>query len=177
SSSALVREKDDGTLEQLLMTPAASWEILTAKIVPLFFLLNFEVLLALLVGSLAFGVPFRGNFFFYMRISALYIFVAISIGITLATISRNQRQAVLTSFFFNLPLIQLSGAVAPIASMPMFFQWLSYLDPLRYYVACIRAVLLKGAGLDVLWPNVLVLAIFAVVLLLGSASQFRRQLG
>jgi ABC-2 type transport system permease protein len=176
SSSTLVREKDSGTLEQLLMTPAASWEILAAKITPLFFLLNFEVLLALSVGSFIFGLPFRGNFFLYMAISSLYIFVAISIGITLATISRNQRQAVLTSFFFNLPIIQLSGAVAPIESMPQFFQWLSILNPLRYYVTCIRAIILRGVGLEVLWPNVLALAFFALVLLLGSASQFRRQL-
>ncbi len=177
SSSALVREKDSGTLEQLLMTPSASWEILTAKIVPLFALLNVEVLLSLAVGIFVFALPFRGSFLLFMAISSLYIFVAISIGIALATISHNQRQAILTSFFINLPLIQLSGAVAPVASMPAFFQWLSLLNPLRYYITCNRAVLLKGVGLDVLWPNVLALAVFAFVLLLGSASQFRRQLG
>lgn len=177
SSSTLVREKDEGTLEQLLMTPAASWEILTAKIVPLFLVLNVEVFIALAVGALIFNVPFRGSFLFYLLVSSLYIFVAISIGIVLATMSRNQRQVILTSFFFNLPIIQLSGAVAPIASMPLFFQWLSLLNPLRYYVTCIRSILLKGVGMDVLWPNVLALAAFAIVLLLGSASQFRRQLG
>ncbi len=177
SSSALVREKDSGTLEQLLMTPAASWEILMAKIVPLFIVLNITVLLALSMGALIFQVPFRGNFLFYMAISALYIFVAISIGLMLATIARNQRQVVMTSFFFNLPIIQLSGAVAPVASMPLFFQYLSLLNPLRYYVACIRAVLLRGVGLEVLWPNVLALFAFAAVLLLASAHQFRRQLG
>ena len=176
SSSALVREKDEGTLEQLLMTPAYSWEILGAKIIPLYFLLLLDSFLSLSVGMLIFRVPFRGNLFLYLGITSLYILVAISIGIVLATISKNQRQAILTSFFINLPVINLSGAVAPIASMPIFFQYLSLFNPLRYYVTCVRSVLLKGVGLDVLWPNVIVLALFAVILLSGSAYKFRTQL-
>ena len=91
--------------------------------------------------------------------------------------SNNQRQAILTSFFFNLPLIQLSGAIAPIQSMPAFFQYLSLLNPLRYYIVCIRSILLKGVGLEVIWPNVVMLAIFAFVLMSVSASRFRSQLG
>ena len=150
SSVTLVKEKDSGTLEQLLMTPADSWEILLAKIIPLLIMLNGTVLLALTVGSLMFHLPFRGNFFTYMFVSNIYIFVVISIGIILATISKNQRQAILTSFFFNLPLIQLSGALSPIESMPDFFRMLTYLNPLRYYIQCIRNILLKGAGLDVM---------------------------
>ncbi len=99
SSVTLVKEKDSGTLEQLLMTPAESWEILVAKIVPLLIMLNGTVLLALAIGKIMFNVPFRGNFFTYMFVSGIYIFVVISIGIILATISKNQRQAILTSFF------------------------------------------------------------------------------
>jgi len=176
SSVTLVKEKDSGTLEQLLMTPAASWEILIAKIVPLLIMLNGTVLLALAVSTLIFSLPFRGSFFTYMFVSAIYIFVVISIGIILATISKNQRQAILTSFFFNLPLIQLSGALSPIESMPDLFRFLTYFNPLRYYIQCIRNILLKGVGLDVIWKDVLVLALFAVVLLLSSAARFRKQL-
>ncbi|MBU6451706.1 MAG: ABC transporter permease [Cyanobacteria bacterium REEB67] len=176
SSVTLVKEKDSGTLEQLLMTPADSWEILVAKIVPLLIMLNGTVLLALTMGTLIFNVPFRGNFFTYMFVSGIYIFVVISIGIILATISKNQRQAILTSFFFNLPLIQLSGALSPIESMPDIFRWLSYLNPLRYYIQCVRNILLKGVGLEVMWRDVLILFFVAVVLLLSSAARFRKQL-
>ena len=176
SSVTLVKEKDSGTLEQLLMTPAESWEILVAKIVPLLVMLNGTVLLALTVGRTMFNLPFRGNFFTYMFVSMIYIFVVISIGIILATISKNQRQAILTSFFFNLPLIQLSGALSPIESMPDFFRYLTYLNPLRYYIQCIRNILLKGVGLDVMWRDVLVLAAVAIFLLLSSAARFRKQL-
>jgi ABC-2 type transport system permease protein len=176
SSVTLVKEKDSGTLEQLLMTPADSWEILIAKIIPLLVMLNGTVLLALAVGSLMFHLPFRGNFFTYMFVSNIYIFVVISIGIILATISKNQRQAILTSFFFNLPLIQLSGALSPIESMPDFFRMLTYLNPLRYYIQCIRNILLKGAGLDVMWRDILILSAVAAFLLLSSAARFRKQL-
>jgi len=177
SSSTLVREKDTGTLEQLMMTPAESWEILVAKIVPLFFLLYLNVFFALFLGHFIFNLPFRGNFFLYIFVSGVYIFVGISIGIVLATISTNQRQAILTSFFINLPLIQLSGALAPLDSIPKPMQIISYLNPLRYYIECIRNILLRGVGLDVIWPNVLALLFFSVVLLFSSAYRFRRQLG
>lgn len=177
SSVTLVKEKDSGTLEQLLMTPAESWEILTAKIIPLLVMLNGTVILALSLGLLVFQLPFRGNFFTYMFVSNIFIFVVISIGIILATISKNQRQAILTSFFFNIPLIQLSGSLSPIESMPQFFVYLTYLNPLRYYIQCIRNILLKGVGLEVMWRDVSILLLFAVVFLSFSASRFRKQLG
>lgn len=176
STSTLIREKDSGTLEQLLMTPASAVEVLIAKIVPLFFLLLGNVGIALAIGTFVFNIPFRGNAFLFWAVSALYIFVAISIGITLASISKNQRQAILTSFFINLPVIQLSGAVAPLQSMPIFFQYISLVNPLRYYIVCIRSILLRGVGLDVIWPNVVMLTIFAILLLSLSVHRFRSQL-
>ncbi|GAB4380834.1 MAG: ABC transporter permease [Elainellaceae cyanobacterium] len=177
SSSAVVREKDAGTLEQLLMTPADAWEILLAKIVPLFLLLMGDVFLALAVGKLVFDIPFRGNMLVFLVISALYVCVGIGIGIFLATVSKNQQQVVLTSFFINLPLLQTSGAIAPIESMPAFFRYLSLLNPLRHYVTIARGFLLKGVGVLELWQHVLALSLFAVLLLSLSARQFRRQLG
>jgi ABC-2 type transport system permease protein len=176
SSITVVREKDTGTLEQLLMTPAEAWEILLAKIVPLFLLLNGDVFLALSLGRLVFGVPFRGSFPLFLGLSALYLFVGIGIGMMLATLCRTQQQVVLTSFFVNLPLIQLSGAIAPIESMPVAFKYLSLLDPLRHYVEIVRGVLLKGVGLEVLWPNAIALLFFAVVMLSVSINRFRSQL-
>ncbi len=176
SAVTVVREKDTGTLEQLLMTPAEPWEILLAKIVPLFVLLLGDVFLALALARGIFGVPFRGNFLLFTALSGLYLFVGISVGIMLATISKSQQQVVLTAFFINLPMIQTSGAIAPIESMPKFFQIISLLNPLRHYIAIVRGILLKGVGLEVLWMNVLALTIFATVLMAISVNQFRRQL-
>jgi len=176
SSAALVREKDSGTLEQLLMTPVNSHQILLAKVVPLSMLLMLTVFVALAVATLVFHVPFRGNFLLFLFVSFMAILVGISIGIALAAYSQNQRQSLLTSFFINLPVIQLSGAIAPLESMPEFFQWLSILDPLRYYVTCVRCIVLKGVGLEEIWPNVLALAAYAFVLLALSSSRFRKQL-
>ena len=177
STSTLIREKDSGTLEQLVMTPASAAEVILAKVIPLFFLLMGNVLIALAVGKFVFNVPFRGSPLLFFSVSALYVFVAISIGITLASISKNQRGAILTSFFINLPVIQLSGAVSPLQSMPIFFQYLALLNPLRYYIVCIRSILLKGVGLEMIWPNVLILALFAIALLGLSIGRFRKQLG
>ncbi|MBD2336807.1 ABC transporter permease [Calothrix sp. FACHB-156] len=176
SSITVVREKDTGTLEQLLMTPAEAWEILLAKIVPLFMLLMGDVILALSIGRLVFSVPFRGNFVLFLALSGLYLFVGIGIGIMLATVCRTQQQVVLTSFFINLPLIQLSGAISPIESMPIFFKYVSLLDPLRHYIEIVRGILLKGVGLEVLWWNAIALFLFATLLLSISINQFRRQL-
>ncbi len=176
SSTTVVREKDSGTLEQLLMTPADAWEILLAKIVPLFVLLMGDVLLALTIAHLVFNVPFRGNLILYFVLASLYVFVGIGIGIMLATLARSQQQVILISFFINLPVIQLSGAIAPIESMPVVFQYLSLLNPLRHFVTISRGILLKGVGMDVLWPNVLALAFIVTVLLTVSINRFRSQL-
>lgn len=176
SSVTVIREKDVGTLEQLLMTPASGWEILMAKITPLFVLLMGDVFLASTIGWLVFNLPFRGNYLWFLVFSALYIFVVIGLGMFLATISKTQQQVVLISFFFNVPLIQLSGAVAPIESMPPFFQFLSLADPMRHYIAIARHLILKDVGIAPLFPNVIALIFFAVLLLGISINRFRRQL-
>lgn len=175
SSAALIREKDTGTLEQLLMTPASAAEILLAKVVPLFALLLGDALLALGVAHAVFGVPLRGSFLLFLGLSGLYVFVGIGIGMLLAPLCQNQQQVMLTSFFINMPLIQLSGAITPIESMPAFFRYLSLLNPLRHDVAIQRAVLLRGVGLEVIWPNAIALLVFATVLGAISANQFRHQ--
>jgi ABC-2 type transport system permease protein len=176
SSATVIREKDSGTLEQLLMTPAAAWEILLAKIVPLFVFLIGDVFLALFIAKVVFYVPFRGNLGLFLMLSSLYLLVGISIGIMLATISRTQQQAFLISFFINLPLIQLSGAIAPVESMPIIFQYLSLINPLRHYVVIVRGIMLKGVGLEAIWFHVIALILFAIMMLSISINRFRRQL-
>jgi ABC-2 type transport system permease protein len=176
ASSLVVREKAAGTIEQLMMTPAANTEVILAKVCPLLLLLTIDALIALLVGRLVFGLPFRGNLLVFLGIGVLYFWVGISIGILLACYTKSEQQAQLTAFFTNPPLVLLSGAISPISSMPSFMQWLSYLNPMRYFVEVCRGVLLKGVGLETLWPQVLVLLIFATVLMTLSIRQFRRQL-
>ncbi|BAZ11916.1 ABC-2 type transporter [Calothrix sp. NIES-4071] len=176
SAVTVVKEKDTGTLEQLLMTPAANWEILLAKIVPLAFLLLGDVILALTLGTVVFNLPFRGSFALFFILSSMYLFVGISLGIMLATVAGSQQQVVLMSFFINLPIVQTSGAIAPIEAMPPLFQTLSLLNPLRHYITIVRGILLKGVGLEVLWMHVLALIGFAVVLMTISIRKFRNQL-
>jgi ABC-2 type transport system permease protein len=176
SSITVIREKDTGTLEQLLMTPANGWEILLAKMLPLFILLMGDVLLALTIARSIFDVPFRGSFILFMSLSGIYAFVCIGIGIMLATVCQSQQQVVLTTFFINLPMVQLSGAIAPIEAMPQFFQILSSLNPLRHYIAIVRGILLKGVGIEALWVQALTLGFFSIILLAVSTNRFRNQI-
>jgi len=176
SALTVIKEKDVGTLEQLLMTPAAAWEILLAKIIPLFILLLGDLLLASALSKLVFHLPFRGNFLVFVLLSSLYIFVCIGLGILLATLVKTQQQISLLSFFFNIPIIQLSGAIAPTESMPIFFKTLSFLDPLRHYIEISRTLILKDVGIESLWPQTIALIIFAILVLSLSIFRFRRQL-
>jgi ABC-2 type transport system permease protein len=176
SSATVVREKEAGTLEQLLMTPAANWEILLAKILPLSILLMGDVVLILCLSRIIFGLPFRSNFFLCLLLSSIYILIVISLGILIGTVLSNQQQTQLVSFSVNVPLGLLSGAITPTESMPLFFQYLSYFNPLRHYIVIVRGLLIKGCGLEILWPNVLALISFATVILVISIKKFRSQL-
>ncbi|MBD2020030.1 ABC transporter permease [Leptolyngbya sp. FACHB-36] len=176
AASLVVREKEAGTIEQLIMTPASNTEVIFAKIAPLLVLLTLDAVIALLVGKIAFDLPFRGNLLVFLGISILYFLVGISIGIMIASYAKSEQQAQLTTFFVNPPLVLLSGGNSPTSAMPPFMQWLSYLDPMRYFIEVCRGVLLKGVGLEVLWSQVLILLMFAIVLMTLSIRQFRRQL-
>ncbi|OYE03328.1 ABC transporter permease [Nostoc sp. 'Peltigera membranacea cyanobiont' 232] len=176
AASLVVHEKEAGTIEQLLMTPASNIEVILAKIAPLLVLLTFDAAIALTVGKIAFNLPFRGNLLVFFSISVLYFLVGISIGIMIACYVKSEQQAQLISFFISPPLILLSGGNSPIAAMPTYVQWLTYLDPLRYYTEVCRGVILKGVGLAELWSQVLILLVFAIALMGLSIRRFRNQL-
>ncbi len=176
ASATVLKERERGTMEQLLMTPAASWEILLAKIIPLLTFLMGDVILAVISAELIFHLPFRGNLLLFLFASALYAFVGIGFGMLLGSICRSQRQAQLASFFINIPLILLSGTVVPLDTMPPVMQAISIFDPLRYYTLIARGVILKGATLGMLWQQVGLLALSATLVLMISANRFRRQL-
>jgi len=175
ASALAVKEKEIGTIEQLLMTPAQTSEMLLAKTTPVFVLMIVVLFLSLVVGMLVFGLPVRGDLWLFGLAGALGALAGIGIGVMVATVSKSQQQAQLLTFFVNPPLTLLSGATSPIENMPDFFQKLSYLDPLRYMVTIIRGVTLKSAPWNALWPNLLMLVMFAIVLFSISAWRFRKQ--
>lgn len=176
SSAAMVKEKEVGTVEQLLMTPAGSGEIILAKMAPIFLLLSLDIGLSAAVGSFVFGVPIRGSFGLLFIAGMLCVLSGIGIGTIIATFTRSQQQAQLMSFFVNPPLSMLSGATTPIEAMPDWMQPLTDLNPVKHFAVLARGVMLKGVGLDVLYPNFIALFVFTAILVGVSAWRFRKQL-
>ncbi len=176
AAASMVREKEVGTVEQLLMTPAEAWEIITAKIAPIFVILSGDIVLALTVARIVFGVPLHGSFLLFFISGSLCVLSGIGIGTLVATFVRSQQQAQLMSFFINPPLVLLSGAMTPIEAMPSWLQPLTMLNPIRHFATIARGVMLKGTGIDVLYPNVLALTAFCVFMVGISAWRFRQQL-
>jgi ABC-2 type transport system permease protein len=176
SSAAMVREREAGTIEQLLMSPASTTEIIVAKIAPLFFLLTLMMLAAICVIKFAFGVPFHGSLPLLLAAGMLCILSGISIGTVIATFSKSAQQAQLTSFFINPPLSSLSGALNPIEAMPKWLQPLTVLNPVHHFATIVRGTMLKGSGFLDVWPNFLGLFLFTLVLVSLSIWRFRKQL-
>lgn len=177
ASTAMIKEREAGTVEQLLMTPAGTSEIIIAKITPLFVLLMFMVLLSIAVMRVAFNVPLRGNLLLVIAGAALCVLSGIGIGTFIATFTKSAQQAQLMSFFVNPPLATLSGSMTPVEAMPQWLQPVTVFNPIRHFGIIARATLLKGAGLDLLWPHFLALIAFTLVLVSLSVWRFRKQLG
>ena len=171
-----VLEKEVGTVEQLLMTPAGSAEIILAKMAPIFLLLSFDIGLSAAVGNFVFGVPLRGSLVLLYGSGMLCVLSGIGIGTIIATFTRSQQQAQLMSFFVNPPLSMLSGATTPIEAMPQWLQPFTNLNPVKHFAVLARGVMLKGVGLEVLYPNFLALVAFTIILVGVSAWRFRKQL-
>jgi len=176
SSAAMVREREAGTIEQLLMSPATTSEIIIAKITPLFLLLFVMMFVSIGVLRLAFGVPFHGSVLLLLLGGALCILSGISVGTVIATFSKSAQQAQLTSFFINPPLSALSGALNPVEAMPKWLQPLTVLNPIHHFATIARGCTLKGSGFMELWPNFLGLTIFTLVFVSLSIWRFRKQL-
>ncbi len=177
SSGSMIKERERGTVEQLLMTPATTSEIIIAKILPLFLLLCMLVLFAAALLRLIFDVPFRGNLFLVLSGGALCVLCGIGVGTFIATYTKSAQQAQLMAFFINPPLSSLSGSLSPVEAMPQWLQPVTLLNPIRHFSIITRSCMLKGSGMDTLWPNYLALIGFATVLLTLSVRRFRKQLG
>lgn len=176
SAATMIREKERGTVEQLLMTPASALEVVTAKLVPLFILLMLMVGLVLVVARLVFHVPFRGSPALILAACACCVLTGIGIGTFISTLARSANQTQLISFFINPPLAMLSGGLTPIEAMPRWVQPVTLFNPIAHFTKIARTVLVKGAGLDVVYPNLLALIALAAVFVGISAWRFRRQL-
>lgn len=177
AAAAMVHEKETGTVEQLLMTPASATDVILAKVAPVYVLLTLDIGLALLAGYLAFGLPMRGSLVLLFAAGSLCVLAGIGIGTATATVTRTQAQAQLLSFFVNPPLALLSGATTPVEAIPEFMRPLAGLNPVYHFGIVARGVLLKGVGVDMLLPNLIALALFGAAIVALSVWRFRKQMG
>ena len=176
TAQAIIREKEIGTLEQLMVTPIRPIELMLGKTLP-FALVGLMNMLIITAGALLiFHIPFRGNFFLLLFCALLFLMTSLGAGLFLSTVSQTQQQANMGSFFFTTPAFMLSGFMFPIRNMPVAVQYLSYLNPLRYFMEIVRGVFLKGVGVEVLWPRMLCLLVYGVTVLGLSAARFHKTL-
>ncbi len=173
---AIVRERETGTLEQLMVSPVKPLELIIGKTVPYALVGFFQLIVATLLALAIFQIPFRGNPLVLLVAGGLFLMTTLGGGVFLSTISSTQQQAALSCFMVLVPVFLLSGFAFPLGSMPTFFQYLSYLDPMRYFIEIMRDVFLKGAGLDVLWPQLLALGGFGLTAIGLSSLCFRKRL-
>jgi ABC-2 type transport system permease protein len=173
---AVVREREIGTLEQIMVTPIRPAEFILGKTLPFFLIGLFDVTLIAVVGSLWFQVPFRGHVAVLALGAVLFLFCMLGVGLLISTISATQQQAMVTSFFFIMPAITFSGFGFPISTMPHWMQMISYAIPLRYFLVVIRGTYLKGAGMDILWPQMAAMAGLGVALLTAAVLRFHKAL-
>ncbi|MEJ5240546.1 MAG: ABC transporter permease [Anaerolineales bacterium] len=176
TATAIVRERERGTIEQLIVTPIRPWELVVGKILPYVLLAFFDTLEVLVIGHWWFGVPVRGSLTLLLALSGLLLLSGLGIGLLASTIANTQQEAMLSVWMTLLPGIFLSGFFFPLEAMPKVLQWISYLIPLRYYLVIIRAILLKGAGLEVLQQETLALALLGIFLMGAAALRFRKRL-
>lgn len=174
-AASLVREKEQGTIEQLLVTPIRTWQLFLAKTLPPLIMCLLAIFPGVLLATWLFDVPMRGNFGFFLLQSAIFLESAIALGVFIGVYSQTLQQALLLSFFGLFPILFLSGTVTPIESMPAFLQALSALSPLRYYMDILLGVFLKGAGWRELWPQTLALALIAMTLFASALFTFKRR--
>ncbi len=174
---SIVREKEFGTMEQLIVTPIRPYEIILGKLIPAAGLGMLDVLLILAIVRFIFRVPLEGSFWLLLGLCALFLLTTLGLGLLISTVAHTQQQAMMTAMFFAMmPMLILSGFVFPIENMPYVIQLITYLLPLRYFFTIVRGIFLKGVGLDVLWDEALALFIFGAGILILSIKRFHKRL-
>ena len=177
SAMGVVREKEVGTMEQLIVTPIRPWQLLVGKLAPFALIGVVQVFLITGVAVFGFRVPFRGSFPLLLGLTLLFLLVTLGVGLLISTLVRNQQQAMMAAAFLAMiPMVYLSGLIFPIENMPPAIQLVTYLIPLRYYAEIIRGVFLRGSGIDVLWPEAVVLLGMGVAIMAVASLRFRKRL-
>jgi len=176
TSLAIVREREIGTLEQLIVTPIKATELMIGKTIPFVAIGFIDMTLIMLVARLWFHVPMAGSVLLLYALAAIFLPTSLGLGLFISTVSRTQQQATMTSFFINMPSMLLSGFMFPIANMPKVVQMITYVIPMRYFLEIVRGIFLKGVGIDVLWPQALALLILGVTILSFSAMRFHKRM-
>jgi ABC-2 type transport system permease protein len=176
TSMAIVREKEIGTIEQIMVSPIRPWELIIGKTVPFVIIAFIDVVMVTVIGVLWFEVPMRGNLLVLAAATILYLLTTLGVGLFISTISRTQQQAMMSTFFFVYPAVLLSGFVFPIANMPEVIRWITYLNPLRYFLVILRGIFLKGVGVSILWPQMVALAILGAATLWLAVKRFHKTL-
>jgi ABC-2 type transport system permease protein len=177
TAMGLAREREIGTMEQILVTPLRPWVLLLGKCLPFAAIGLVDVVGILTIGSYLFGVPVRGSLALVFFATLLYLFSTLGVGIFISTVSRSQQQAILGGFFFMMPAILLSGFMTPIANMPAWIRPVTYVNPVRYFLEILRGCLLKGAGFRDVAPQLAALGAFGTSILILSALRFHKRLG
>jgi ABC-2 type transport system permease protein len=175
-AASIVREKEAGTFEQLMATPITSAELIAAKTLPMMLFKMVGLSVGVAMSVWLFHVPLRGSLLLFYAVSALMFVGSMGIGVLIGTAARNMQQTLMMSFFLFFPMSFLSGTMVPISNMPTLLQWLTALSPLRYYAEATLGIFLKGVGLDIVWPQMLALTVFGLVLLSISLLRFRKSL-
>jgi ABC-2 type transport system permease protein len=176
TSTAVVRERERGTIEQLIITPIRSWELIVSKLMPYALIAFFDLLEVLIIGTLVFGVPINGNLLLLLALAGLFLVTTLGLGLLISTVANTQFEAMLIAIMVQLPSIFLSGFFFPIAAMPQFLQAISYLVPLRYFLIVVRAVQIKGVGIAAVSNEVIALVIFGMVVMGAAALRFHKRL-
>jgi len=176
TSIAIIREKEAGTMEQLIVTPLKASELIVGKTIPYIIISLVQLSVVIIVAISWFEIPLVGSVPLLFFAACLFLLSTLGIGLFISTISATQQQAMMATFFFILPFFMLSGFVFPIDNMPVVVQWLTYLNPLRYFLVILRGIFLKGIGLDILWPQYLFLAILGTLVFSGAIARFKKRL-
>ena len=176
TSASIVKERERGTIEQLIVTPIKNWELIVAKIIPYVLLSLVNVIVILLVGTFWFSVPIRGSFTLLFALTGLYLVPNLAIGLLVSTVAKSQQQAQMMIMPIMLPSMFLSGFFYPIAALPVVLQFFSKLIPMTYFIVIARSLVVKGAGIEQLMPQVLALIAFSLVLMAFAAMRFRKTL-
>ncbi len=173
---SIVKERERGTIEQLIVTPIRSWELVIAKIIPFIIVAFGNTVLIMALATLMFHVPLRGSFILLFSMVGLFLLPTLGLGLLISTAARTQQQAQLMTMPIMLPAMMLAGVFFPISSLPVFLQFVGKLLPLTYFVFILRSVLVKGVGLEMIIPQVIALTLFAIVLLGWAAIRFKKTL-